>query len=125
MLNEFLLGPQVLQGLEGIHLQSIIEKYFDLPNALRISDMTGIGKLSPIVTSLSFLKSTTILHFFLPEASSFLGATKIGEFHGLLLGTMVPSCNIYSVSEPHPCEFQGSHKVLYLSRMLGLLLEWE
>jgi len=55
-------------------------QYLDLPNASRISDMTGKGKLqvSPIVTSLSFRKSTTILHFFLTDASAFLGITKIG-----------------------------------------------
>jgi hypothetical protein len=72
----------------------MVEKYLDLPNVSRISDITGTGKLPPIVTSLSFLKSTTIIHFFLPEASAFLGTTKIGEFHGLVLGTMMPSHNI-------------------------------
>jgi len=39
-----------------------------------------------MVTSLSFRKST-ILHFLLPDASS-LGMTKIGEFQGLVLGSI-------------------------------------
>jgi len=36
----------------------------------------------------------------------------------------MPSRNICSVSEPHPYESQGSYKILYLSRVLDLLLEW-
>jgi len=66
--------------------QSIVEKYLELPRLSNISEIMGIGKLSPTVTSFSFLKFTTIIHFSLTEASTFLGITKIGEFHGLVLG---------------------------------------
>jgi hypothetical protein len=66
-------------------------KYLELPKVSRISDTTGVEKLSPIVTLLSFLKYTTFLCFFLPQASAFLVTTKIKKFHGLVLGAMMPS----------------------------------
>jgi hypothetical protein len=78
-------------------MQSIIAKYLELSIASRISDMTAVEKLSPIVTSLSFLKYTTILHFFVPQASAFLAITKIKKFHGLVLGAMMLSFSICSV----------------------------
>ena len=56
-------------------------QYLDLRNASRISDMTGEGKLSPIVT-LSCRKCTTVLHFFLTDASVFLGITKLVNSKG-------------------------------------------
>lgn len=48
-------------------MQSIMAKYLELSTVSRISDMTGVEKLSPTVASLSFLKYATILHFFLPS----------------------------------------------------------
>jgi hypothetical protein len=96
-LKRFLLDLRFTRTCKKPLLQSIVEKYFEFPKASSTSEMTGIGKLSPIVTSLSFLKSTIILHFLLPEASAPLGITKIREFHGLLLEAIIPSCNIYSV----------------------------
>jgi hypothetical protein len=65
-------------------------KILDFPSVSRISDITGKGKLLQTVTSLSFRKSTTILHFFLPYAPTFLGITEIGEFKGLVLGSIIP-----------------------------------
>ena len=88
-----------------------------LPTASRISDITGTGKLSPIVTSLSFLKSTTILHFFLPDASVFLGITRMGEFQGLELGTMIPLSSICSV-----CFWTSSLCILGILKTLYLSL---
>jgi len=73
-------------------MQSIME-YLELSQASRISDMTGVEKLLRTVTSLSFLKYTTILHFFLSQASAFLATTEIKKFHG----AMMPSCSICSV----------------------------
>jgi hypothetical protein len=74
-----------------------MEKYLDLSKASRISDVTCVEKLSSIATSLRVLKSTTILHFFLPQASAFLATTKIDTFHGLVLEAMMPLCGICSV----------------------------
>lgn len=70
-----------------------IKEYLELSKASRISDMTGVEKLLPIVTSLSYLNYTTFLHFFLSQASAFLATTKIKKFHG----AMMPSCSICSV----------------------------
>jgi len=73
-------------------MQSIME-YLELSKASRISDMTGVEKLLPTVTSLSYLNYTAFLHFFLSQASAFLATTKIKKFHG----AMMPSCRICSV----------------------------
>jgi hypothetical protein len=64
--------------------QSTVENYFEFPSEFNTFEITGIGKLSPMVTSFSFRKSIMTLHFVLPDASVFLGMTRIGEFHGLV-----------------------------------------
>ena len=58
--------------------QSIVEKYFEFPNELNTSEITGMGKLSPIVTSFNLQQSTTILHFFLPDESGFFRNDEYG-----------------------------------------------
>ena len=98
ILNAALDLSSVLTGICQKPLaQSTVEKYFDFPSESNTSEITGMGKLSPTVTSFNLRKSTTTLHFLLPEESSFLGTTKMGEFHGLELCWITPSDSICSV----------------------------
>lgn len=52
--------------------------------------MSGIGKTSPTVISLSFRKSTT-LYFCIPDESIFFETINNGAFQGLSLGLIIPS----------------------------------
>jgi len=51
------------------------------------------------------------LHFSLPEASAYLGTTKIGEYRGLVLGWKVSSFNICSICLFTSYEFVGFCKI--------------
>jgi hypothetical protein len=52
-------------------VQSNVLKYFEFPSEFNISEIIGLEKPSPNVTSFNFQKSTTTLNFVLPEASVF------------------------------------------------------
>ena len=95
--------------------QSTVEKYFDFPREFSTSEMTGIGKLSHTVT-FNLRKSTTTLHFLLPEESNFLG-TNMGEFHGLELCWIAPSHSICSVCL---CTFLCTLGIRYDFKLIAL-----
>jgi len=62
-----------------LEAKSSVEKYLAFPNWCKMSVIFGRGNESPIVNSLSFLKS--ILSFGFPEASLFFGTTSSSAFH--------------------------------------------
>jgi hypothetical protein len=92
-------GFCLIRGSHGILEESACTLYSG--RTLEISQSVGYlwcnGKVeTPIVNSLIF-RIATIFHLFLPEASSFLGITKVGEFQRLVLACMISSCNSWSV----------------------------